>query len=874
MAVRATGSAPLTYQWLRNGAPVAGATRDVLSWARITVGEAGEYRVRVMNSAGVETSAIAALTVAAEVPTPIVDGTFQGDPALDGQPTALLPLPDGRLLVAVFKEARSCLLRLQSDGRIDGSFVAAAVPGRISGMVAKTDGSLLVYPGWTLRSAALKRLNTDGSVDREFSLPSDLYPGNAAFGHAAQCREQPDGKILVLLSNGRLVRLLPDGDYDPAFVITPRIPSAVGGGIALAADGGIYVAIPGGGIRRLEADGRQDPAFAAGLPADAGSAGIRLFLTRDGKLLVNYTTWTGSGGTSVGSETRLVRLNANGGYDREFPSGVFLVAAPASDGRILAGNAGGRFSKTLRILSEEGAELPAPIGVFPNTLDYLGAFDAAGRVVLAGEFTFFNGVPTSHVVRLNRNPAESATPPRVVATWTEATEPGPGDEIVLRVAAVAPGPVTYEWSSDGVFREYWNYPRTIEPAVPVTPGVAGPFFWAVRAISAAGTSASEGGVVAVRRVPPAIVDQSRRGSLSPGREALLLVQLNIGTQITAAKWTKDGTVLPNILPSGMILAEIRSAPYPPTASYRVMQAAAADAGTYAVTVTDRTGAEVTSAPIVVTFDDRARLANVSVRAHVGSGADAAILGFVLPIGNSRSLLFRGIGPALEPWGIRDVLGDPWLDVRNAAGEHLGAADSWSPDSRNYYFDRVGAFRLPSGSVDAALSPEIGGLRHLVPGNYTIRLSGTRGETGLGLLELYEDDQAAERISNVAMRVLAGAGEAGAIAGFTLRGSAASRLLLRAAGPALGEFGLTGIAADPRLEMRDAYGRLLVANDDWGVQANAGAIAAAVSVGAFPFRAGSRDAAVSVVLPEGAYAAVVANGRGQSGLVLIEIYELP
>ena len=78
-------------------------------------------------------------------------------------------------------------------------------------------------------------------------------------------------------------------------MITPRIPSAVGGGIALAADGGIYVAIPGGGIRRLEADGRQDPAFAAGLPADAGSAGIRLFLTRDGKLLVNYTTLTGSG---------------------------------------------------------------------------------------------------------------------------------------------------------------------------------------------------------------------------------------------------------------------------------------------------------------------------------------------------------------------------------------------------------------------------------------------------------------------------------------------------------------------------------------------------------------------------------------------------
>jgi hypothetical protein len=62
------------------------------------------------------------------------------------------------------------------------------------------------------------------------------------------------------------------------------------------------------------------------------------------------------------------------------------------------------------------------------------------------------------------------------------------------------------------------------------------------------------------------------------------------------------------------------------------------------------------------------------------------------------------------------------------------------------------------------------------------------------------------------------------------------------------------------------------NDDWGTPAtNVAAItAAATRAGAFPFRAGSGDAALLSTLTPGAYTVVVAGGTGN---VLAEIYEV-
>lgn len=61
-SVSAQGGA-LSYQWLRNGAELAGATQSLLSITNVQSYEAGSYSVRVSNAAGTLSSAAATLTV-------------------------------------------------------------------------------------------------------------------------------------------------------------------------------------------------------------------------------------------------------------------------------------------------------------------------------------------------------------------------------------------------------------------------------------------------------------------------------------------------------------------------------------------------------------------------------------------------------------------------------------------------------------------------------------------------------------------------------------------------------------------------------------------------------------------------------------------
>ena len=52
LTVEATGTAPLSFQWFRNDAPVAGATSSTLNFAVLSPNQSGSYRLEVTNSAG------------------------------------------------------------------------------------------------------------------------------------------------------------------------------------------------------------------------------------------------------------------------------------------------------------------------------------------------------------------------------------------------------------------------------------------------------------------------------------------------------------------------------------------------------------------------------------------------------------------------------------------------------------------------------------------------------------------------------------------------------------------------------------------------------------------------------------------------------
>lgn len=130
----------------------------------------------------------------------------------------------------------------------------------------------------------------------------------------------------------------------------------------------------------------------------------------------------------------------------------------------------------------------------------------------------------------------------------------------------------------------------------------------------------------------------------------------------------------------------------------------------------------------------------------------------------------------------------------------------------------------------------------------------------------------EHVNNLSVRSLT-APNAPLITGFVITGPGSKQVLIRAAGPTLAQapFNIAGTIADPTLQV--LRGNTTVAqNDNWGTPAaNATAVnAAATRAGAFPFRAGSADAAVVTTLPPAAYTVIIGGGNGTT---IAEVYEV-
>lgn len=276
----------------------------------------------------------------------------------------------------------------------------------------------------------------------------------------------------------------------------------------------------------------------------------------------------------------------------------------------------------------------------------------------------------------------------------------------------------------------------------------------------------------------------------------------------------------------------------------------------------------------------ARVTNLSARAAVGGAAGTPILGFVVA-GGAKRLVVRGVGPTLAGFGVGGVLADPIVELRQGP-TLVQANDNWLvPDA--VAMAASGAFALPAGSRDAAL------VLTLPPAAYTAQTRSVDDGSGVALVEIFdaEADVGPARLVNASARAYVSTGASILIPGIAVGGNGAAGLLIRVAGPALGKFGVTGSLADPVLTV--FRGSDIVArNDDWGVAQSSqyaaattlpspvAALTAAVNaVGAFPFDAGSRDAAVLVTLPAGANYTVQVSGKNSTtGTVLVEFYLLP
>ena len=135
---------------------------------------------------------------------------------------------------------------------------------------------------------------------------------------------------------------------------------------------------------------------------------------------------------------------------------------------------------------------------------------------------------------------------------------------------------------------------------------------------------------------------------------------------------------------------------------------------------------------------------------------------------------------------------------------------------------------------------------------------------------------AGRLVTVSARAAVGAGASNLIAGFVVGGPAndgsLKKLLVRGVGPSLAAFGVTGIVADPVVQVKNwGAGAVVAQNDNWSGDATVAGVSA--QVGAFPLAGpGSLDAALVTSLAPGAYTANVSGGTNGTDIALAEVYD--
>ena len=124
-----------------------------------------------------------------------------------------------------------------------------------------------------------------------------------------------------------------------------------------------------------------------------------------------------------------------------------------------------------------------------------------------------------------------------------------------------------------------------------------------------------------------------------------------------------------------------------------------------------------------------------------------------------------------------------------------------------------------------------------------------------------------RLAQISTRGDVGTGDNVMIGGFIIPGTASKSVIVRAIGPSLGAFGISGALQNPVLELHDGSGVLIATNDDWRSSQEQDIIATGVAP------TNDAESALIAELAPGNYTAVVSGVAGGTGIALVEVYDL-
>ena len=438
-----------------------------------------------------------------------------------------------------------------------------------------------------------------------------------------------------------------------------------------------------------------------------------------------------------------------------------------------------------------------------------------GKIVIGGFFATYNDVARSRLARLNANGS-------LDMTFDPGTGVGGGS--VRAVALQADGKIIIS----GAYGSYDDVTRTSIARVNGDLFVNWP----------AGDSTD-------KSIQLPIVDDT----LPEGDETLNLTLTNlIGGAIAGANSAQTLTIIDN-----------DAAPTPtPTATPTPVPTPTPTA-TPEPTSTPTATPTPTPTPSPTPSPPPSVLGNISTRLRVETGDNALIGGFIVTGTQSKKVILRAIGPSLS---FADRLENPTLELRDSAGTLLQFNNDWqdSPNKQAIIDSTI----APTDDLESAIVATLpaGG------SGYTAIVRGLNDGTGIGLVEAYDLDRSVDsELANISTRGLVQIGDDVLIAGTIIVGQSSQNVLIRAIAPSLN---LPGKMADPTLELRNANGMVLDANDNWMESPNKQAI---IDTTIPPTN--DLESAIIATLPanNASYTAIVRGVNDTTGIAVVEVYAL-
>jgi hypothetical protein len=609
-------------------------------------------------------------------------------------------------------------------------------------------------------------------------------------------------------------------------------------------------------------------------------------------------------GTPSAPQVASVAITATNSFGNSLPRNLILTIGDFStitSSATITGPAGASFSYTLT--ASNSPELLVLTG-FPAGLSFNSATGPlSGTPTTAGTYTLTAsannalgaGPPTAITLAVTDPSSGTAgmTAPLIL------TEPQPqsatvGSSVQFSVTAVGSGALSYQWSLNNI-QISGATASTLSIAF-VNATDAGNYTVAVSSKLGSVESAPASLTTLSLFVPPSITAQPYKNSATVGSPASFMVGVS-GFQPLTYQWLLGGAPIAGATEATLTLQNVQNS----------------DAGTYSVVASNPAGSATSIGAVLTVFP----VAFAPIYQYqpsptsVTAGGTATLIvgvvgsppityqwskgGVAIPGATSSSLTFVDAAPAdagVYTVVITDGAGElttsgAALAVMPAGGPPVTMSIQLQPAPVSTTVGGVATFTV-AVTGDASITyqwrknqaPIAGGtgpsftifdVQASDAGTYDVEVAnGFSADISVPAALIVTPAGTPSHLTNVSARGFSGTSGQMLIVGLVVGGTGTEAALVRAVGPTLANFGVTGLLADPQLTIFDSSQEVLAFNDNWG--GTAALSAAFAQTGAFALPPASLDAAILTSLQPGSYTAQVTAANGATGVVLLEAYD--